>query len=372
MSSKHLFKFDADAVGPGVDVSADGSSVSGVAANKSLCLGTVGFASGVHYWEVRVDASKHACVFIGVARKAKDCLDNALPASLCGWRGWGFVNFRATMTPRQAESVYGDFFHPGQTVGVRLDMEAGRLSFSLHGEQYGQHTHVDFGRAFTDDAVAFRELGPLYPAVGVHGPGNKLSLSHKWLSCPGVSSHRTITDAAWCTQLLQSWGSRLTPPVVSTPAGSRSHWDHAVRPAWQRLASEAWSVWQRWAAGPTLRVRTRTGVEVELDARPATCRAIGTTFVPGDMVKVELEGATPETGIVLGVYRGFLVRVQLAYCGCTCVAHVNLVCGCVCVLRGSSGIAHAWEMAAWRWHGTGAPVNSRKRRRWSLPSTSCH
>jgi len=44
----------------------------------------------------------------------------------------GFVNFRATYSSG-AERVYGAHCHAGDTVGVLLDCDAGRINFFVDG-----------------------------------------------------------------------------------------------------------------------------------------------------------------------------------------------------------------------------------------------
>lgn len=54
-----------------VDVTGDGNCVQASASDRMLALGTVGFSSGVHYWEVHVGAADHGGVFIGVCVRAR-------------------------------------------------------------------------------------------------------------------------------------------------------------------------------------------------------------------------------------------------------------------------------------------------------------
>lgn len=59
----------------------------------------------------------------------------------------GFVNFRATYNAG-AERVYGAHCHAGDTVGVLLDCDAGRISYFVDGVKYGEHILNDLGCAF--------------------------------------------------------------------------------------------------------------------------------------------------------------------------------------------------------------------------------
>ena len=57
------------------------------------------------------------------------------------------MNFRATYTAG-AERVYGAHCHAGDTVGVLLDCDAGRISYFIDGVKYGEHILNDLGCAF--------------------------------------------------------------------------------------------------------------------------------------------------------------------------------------------------------------------------------
>lgn len=182
------------------------------------------------------------------------------------------------------------------------------------GGRYGEHVLTDLGPAFTEgnsNTVKSFRGRTMYPAVGIRRGGDKLTLSHKWLSCPGVPSHRYLSDAAWLSQLLASWGR------VAAPAGGPAleHWHKLVVPARARLAREAWRQWQRWTAdGRFVRVQSRGGVYVDINTSEAACRAIGSPFMAGDVVTVATTNGraldTPETAQVLGVYKGHLVSAQ--------------------------------------------------------------
>ena len=59
----------------------------------------------------------------------------------------GFVNFRATYSSG-AERVYGVHCHAGDTIGVLLDCDSGRLNYFIDGVKYGEHILNDLGCAF--------------------------------------------------------------------------------------------------------------------------------------------------------------------------------------------------------------------------------
>ncbi len=121
---------------------------------RGTAFASVGFTKGVHYWEVKLEQADIGSVFIGVAEKPVGP-SSASPSSfglegqprLNRWLGWGFVNFRATYTTG-AERVYGAHCHGGDTVGVLLDCDSGRISFFFDGVKYGEHILNDLGCAF--------------------------------------------------------------------------------------------------------------------------------------------------------------------------------------------------------------------------------
>ena len=99
---------------------------------------------GLHYWECTVEAGEPGSVYIGVAEKSKD---SAASKNLHRWLGFGFVNFRASLHAG-TEKIYGCHVMSGDTVGVLLDCDAGRLSFFIDGMKYGEHVLGDLGVAF--------------------------------------------------------------------------------------------------------------------------------------------------------------------------------------------------------------------------------
>lgn len=149
--------FDSDFHASSISLSKDRRSVTCATSDgRGLAFGNVGFTKGVHYWEVKLEKAEIGSVYIGVAEKPSASSGSSSPGSSFGfegqprlnrWLGWGFVNFRATYSAG-AERVYGAHCHAGDTVGVLLDCDAGRISYFMDGVKYGEHILNDLGCAF--------------------------------------------------------------------------------------------------------------------------------------------------------------------------------------------------------------------------------
>ncbi|XP_075910951.1 uncharacterized protein LOC142906627 [Petromyzon marinus] len=113
------------------------------------------FSSGDHYWEVDVKASKNCC--IGVARESipRNCHEKS---GRLGWneKSWAFVqwyyNFKAVHDKQRKTITDVQLL---ERVGVRLDFNAGKLSF------YNANT-MELLHSFNDIPS-----GPLFPAMQV-------------------------------------------------------------------------------------------------------------------------------------------------------------------------------------------------------------
>ncbi|KAH9090669.1 hypothetical protein Ae201684P_014464 [Aphanomyces euteiches] len=184
VQKNHLFVMDKQAAFSTLKISDDLLTVqctSGEARN--LALGNVGFSSGIHYWEIRVDQAEFGSVFLGVCEKHSKGQSSL---NLNRWQGWGFVNFRATYH-NSTERIYGDHFNAGDTIGICLNMEAGKLSFFMDGIKFGEHIVTDLGVAF-DGLKNDRHIKTLYPCIGLRKSGDKVTLNGKWISQPDVDT----------------------------------------------------------------------------------------------------------------------------------------------------------------------------------------
>ncbi len=154
-----LFTFDSLKSGADIILSEDSltASYTGDDAWSSL-LSTRSFSSGTTSWEVRINQSSTAYIFIGVATSAAD-LNTFLGG--CS-NGWGFIGEQALYHNREKVKVYGETFTTGDVIGVTLDLNLGTLSFTKNKKSLG---------------IAFDKIyGDLYPAVAFYNIGQELQI----------------------------------------------------------------------------------------------------------------------------------------------------------------------------------------------------
>ena len=161
----------------------------------------MGFMTGKNYWEIRVDRSPTAYLFIGVATG-----DTNLSTFLGGDEyGWGYIGDRALYHKRNKIKLYGDRFGQGDVIGITLDMDEGTLSFAKNG--------VDLG-------VAIQNLsGVLYPAVAFYNRGQRVTI----LTQPGNGQLPGAGVACACSspQALCRDGCRMGQSTTSLSCLSR-------------------------------------------------------------------------------------------------------------------------------------------------------
>jgi len=332
LSSKCLFSFDSDARGSSMILSADNKMVTLNPFDMDLrgvAFGSLGFSSGVHYFEVQVEnaGADYGSVFIGVAEKPPGVYAAGTQHSyLKRWdrvpASFGYVNFRATLETHAAhgqgnEQIYGEFYGTGDTVGVCVDMDRGILSFFLDGIKYGQHTMKDLGIAFHESQLYGKSDArldrsnplTLFPMIGLRrSRGDTVKITGKWMSIPGRSASRMLKDVHSVNALLrESW-------LLKDGQKTR-------KPPSKEFLERAWRHYRRWARSSKprfLRYLSRAyGQVVEVDTSDEAClKASGAELMlgdgrkglrAGDRVKIlqscgrDLEA--PEEAIVIGAFR---------------------------------------------------------------------
>ena len=119
---------------------------------------TRGYSSGVHAWDVHIDKCASKNIFIGVV-EVDASLDNYVGSDPFGW---GYLANKALWHNRSKVKEYGELYTEGDSIGIRLDMDAGTLSFSRNGRNLG---------------VAVQGLcGELYPCLSMYNQDDQLTL----------------------------------------------------------------------------------------------------------------------------------------------------------------------------------------------------
>lgn len=342
--------FDREYHAPSLSLSRDGRTVSCISSDgRGTAFASIGFTKGVHYWEVKLEQADIGSVFIGVAEKPTGNGSGSssgydTPPRLNRWHGWGFVNFRATYTAG-AERIYGAHCHAGDTVGVLLDCDAGRLSFFFDGLKYGEHILNDLGCAFENlspfgfnvdgcggggagqgapSAVEGGRAGrypaqgavrpkALWPVVGLRNQGDRVTFSAKWNSSYGTDGILVVKNALALDEVMDVYAGSAN----LSPSKCREF------PEW--FIKEAFSEYQRWKQASWRRSGTRgsgpfelasCGLNVDFNCSAPACAAasalLGLRFalLAGDRVRLKRSAGRilelAEEAIVLGAYQGRL------------------------------------------------------------------
>lgn len=344
--------FDRENHAPSLSLSRNGRTVSCVSSDggRGTAFASMGFTKGVHYWEVKLEQADVGSVFIGVAEKpigsgsgSSYTFDS--PPRLNRWHGWGFVNFRATYTSG-AERVFGSHCHGGDTVGVLLDCDTGRLSFFFDGLKYGEHILNDLGCAFENlspfgfnvdgcgsggagqGAPSGFESGPssrfpaqgtirprtLWPVIGLRNHGDRITISSKWGTTFGVDGVVSLSNIVAVDEVLCKYSEAAHHAKPSTDVSF---------PPW--FIEEAFSEFNRWSSASWTRCVSRgsgpyclagMGLDVDFDSSPLACAAASAAIglrealLAGDRVKLSRSAGRilelAEEAVVLGAHQGCL------------------------------------------------------------------
>ena len=111
---RSMLEFDPEFTAPTLALSKDRMSVTCVSSEvRGISYSNVGFCTGKHYWEVKIEGGEPGkpSIYVGVAAKPvqKEHLNR--------WNGMGFVNFRATASGG-AERIYGAHYNNGDIIGI--------------------------------------------------------------------------------------------------------------------------------------------------------------------------------------------------------------------------------------------------------------
>ena len=349
-----LICFDSDFHASSFSLSKDKRTVTCVAADgRGIAYGNVGFTKGVHYWEVKLEKAEIGSVYIGVAEKPESTSGGfETQPRLNRWLGWGFVNFRATYSAG-VERVYGAHCHAGDTVGVLLDCDAGRISYFFDGVKYGEHILNDLGCAFENvSPFGFNADGcgsggagqgapsgvdggrnsrysangavrpkAMWPVIGLRHPGDRVTFSGKCMTSHGIDAFTVMKNSLAVDEILCAYEKDYTPRIPAQlkvpPSTGLS------MPPW--FVEESLQEYNRWRSGRWLRTATRGsgqyrlssyGLDVDLDTSPLACAAacaslgLPVALLCGDRVDVKRSSGRilelQEEAVVLGAYQGRL------------------------------------------------------------------
>lgn len=206
------FAFDSLQSGPDIVISSDGltATYSGDD-NWSTLLCSQGFSSGIVSWEMRVNHSLTAYIFIGIASSQAD-LNTFLGGDVYGY---GFIGEQALYHNREKIKIYGETFGAGDVIRVTVDFTAGTLSFMKNGQALG----VAFDKIF----------GQYYPAVAFYNVGQEIEiLPEKFtatiprdmipcsLSLLNINDISIISELIFCIQTKASFSYRLLQIIATT------------------------------------------------------------------------------------------------------------------------------------------------------------
>ena len=295
-----ILRLDPDRCASTIAVSSDRLSCWSTSSScRGLVYANTGFTTGQAYWEVKVESGEPGGVFVGVSEKPSG------DSKFTRWTGMGFVNFRAT-THGGAERIYGCHYHPGDTVGVLLDCDAGRLSFFLDGMKYGEHVLQDLG-------VAFEGISPMgYAGEGGSGGGKGMGAPNGGEGGRRGVGGKSVLKALFPVIGLKNMSDRVTftPKSIKT-IGTQQHptdaCDDVLRsveiiesinssqplPKW--LSNLSMTELTRWRSGGWIDTVTRGNIAIRVSTDRVdvieACGNLGlrTVLLVGDIVKVRKE-----------------------------------------------------------------------------------
>jgi len=220
LSQRQMVLLDPFSAGPEISVSQDcltaeyhANRVGGDSSRRAHVLGSKGFRSGIHYWEVHVKGMQWGSTYIGVAVPPPMHQQIAVRDRGREWAsGYGFVNYRATHGP-EGEQLYGSFYSAGDVVGVLLDLNRGRLYFFKDFKDYQneeKQTFINLGPAYCGIRSKYmskrgERTDPLFfPCFGLSRGSDKLTLSNmRSLHGEDKSSHQILSELSHSSLLIR-------------------------------------------------------------------------------------------------------------------------------------------------------------------------
>lgn len=107
------------------------TAVSGRYSGAAAVRSTVGVNTGKHYWEITSDVQGGGiCIGVGTPDAA---LDQYVGKDVYGYGYYGYSSGSATYHDATWDWGWGSSYGPGNIIGIALDMDAGKLWWSLNG-----------------------------------------------------------------------------------------------------------------------------------------------------------------------------------------------------------------------------------------------
>jgi hypothetical protein len=247
------FKFDPLQSGPDITVSSDGltAKYSGDD-NWSTLLCSHGFSTGMVSWEMRVNHSLTAYIFVGIASSAAD-----LTTFLGGdSHGYGFIGEQALYHNREKVKIFGESFGAGDVIRVTVDFNAGTLSFSKNGHLLG----VAFDKIF----------GEFYPAVAFYNVGQEIEI------LPDKFTASAPREVVPCSQSSLNMNDISILSELIFGIQTRTSFSH-------RMLESLTSSLEDWCSGSVMRCKSFTGKYVFLALQSLLMLKLG--FQIGERVR---------------------------------------------------------------------------------------
>jgi len=218
---------------------------------------------GVHYFETVLLSGKWGSTFYGVVPP-----DEYSPRACTGS---GLINYRAVVRSGSNESHYGEHAFDGDTIGMLVNVDEGKLWFFHNGK--------NMGLAVTDLP------SPLRPVYGMQNTGDSLQLRGEHLSIATIPVSTRLEDMSRLVELMKCFNS-------------------IDRPLPKPFLKRAYEKWQSWEKQETKVHRTKVEHDAVFDVRPSSFDKFG-DFRYGDNVLVPSQsifGGDPKEAVIVGVH----------------------------------------------------------------------
>eukprot|EP00743_Colponemidia_sp_Colp-15_P007782 GILK01008426.1.p1 GENE.GILK01008426.1~~GILK01008426.1.p1 ORF type:complete len:699 (-),score=132.73 GILK01008426.1:127-2223(-) len=127
-----------------------------------------GFQAGRHYFEVQIEGKGHGNFCVGVADTTFDVTKSCAPIQCHNWVYWADGKmYDITGNSRSSQNVNFASFTVGDTVGIFVDMDKGKVTFYKNGEKQGR---LDVKREIQGHNIS------LYPTVNLYNREDQVTI----------------------------------------------------------------------------------------------------------------------------------------------------------------------------------------------------